>query len=75
MRHMSITPLRAIERNGLKGFGFTVSFHDFQSSNPSPSPGAKTTADFTADEASANPVPVLCSSQDAGTGTNSGEAR
>lgn len=34
MRHMSITPLRAIERNGLRGFGFSITFDEIQSSGP-----------------------------------------
>lgn len=63
MRRMSISPLQAMERGGLKGFGFSVTFHEPQSSKPSPSPEARTTAEPAAsgsvprDDAS-TPLPV-----------------
>ena len=60
-RGFAITPLKAIECNGLKGFGFSVKFEEHPSSRPAPNESETTEpltplGGSTPDEASASLV-------------------
>lgn len=75
MRHMSITPLRAIERNGLRGFGFSITFDEIQSSGPLTPPSEPQMPAELAASCPATPDEAFLPPVQASSGPNSGAAR